>query len=48
MNFEEMSEEEILHIANPIMDNLMNASTDIELHRQNEENSNQGLSSKGL
>ena len=29
MSFEAMSEEEILNIANPIMDNLMNASTDI-------------------
>ena len=33
MNFEEMSEEEILDIANPIMDNLMNASTDIDHER---------------
>jgi len=30
MNFEEMSENEILDIANPIMDNLMQASTDID------------------
>ena len=30
MNFEEMSEEEILDIANPIMDNLMEASTNID------------------
>ncbi|PIE71710.1 MAG: hypothetical protein CSA22_01290 [Deltaproteobacteria bacterium] len=29
MNFEEMSQEEILAIANPIMDNLMEASTEI-------------------
>jgi hypothetical protein len=29
MNFEKMSEKEILDIANPIMDNLMNASTEI-------------------
>ena len=29
MNFQEMSEEEILDIANPIMDNLMDASTEI-------------------
>jgi len=29
MNFQEMSEEEILAIANPIMDNLMDASTEI-------------------
>jgi len=29
MNFEEMSEQEILDIANPIMDNLMEASTEI-------------------
>ncbi len=29
MSFEEMSEEEILNIANPIMGNLMDASTDI-------------------
>ncbi|KHT62080.1 hypothetical protein RJ45_19370 [Photobacterium gaetbulicola] len=34
MNFQEMSEKEILDIANPIMDNLMEASTNIdyELH----------------
>ena len=30
MNFEEMSEKEILDIANPIMDNLMQASSDID------------------
>jgi hypothetical protein len=30
MNFEEMSEAEILGIANPIMDNLMKASTVID------------------
>lgn len=30
MNFEEMSEKEILDIANPIMDNLMGASTEID------------------
>jgi len=30
MNFEEMSEEEILEIATPIMDNLMDASTRID------------------
>ena len=30
MNFEEMSEKEILDIANPIMDNLMDASTRID------------------
>lgn len=29
MNFQEMSEEEILSIANPMMDNLMDASTEI-------------------
>jgi len=33
MNFEKMSEQEILDIANPIMDNLMNASTDIDHER---------------
>jgi hypothetical protein len=33
MNFEEMSEKEILDIANPIMDNLMQASTDIDHER---------------
>ena len=33
MNFEEMSESEILKIANPIMDNLMEASTDIDHER---------------
>ncbi len=34
MSFEEMSEKEILDIANPIMDNLMDASTKInhEMH----------------
>lgn len=30
MSFEEMSEEEILAIANPLMDNLMAASTEID------------------
>lgn len=30
MNFEEMSEKEILAVANPIMDNLMEASTEID------------------
>jgi len=30
MSFEEMSEKEILEIANPIMDNLMDASTKID------------------
>ncbi len=29
MNFQELSEKEILDIANPIMDNLMQASTEI-------------------
>lgn len=29
MSFEEMSDDEILDIANPIMDNLMDASTEI-------------------
>ena len=33
MNFEEMSVKEILDIANPIMDNLMDASTKID-HEQ--------------
>ena len=33
MNFEEMSEKEIMAIANPIMDNLMQASTDIDHER---------------
>ena len=33
MNFEEMSEQDILDIANPIMDNLMQASTDIDHER---------------
>lgn len=33
MNFEEMSEDEILHLANPIMDNLMDASTKIDHER---------------
>jgi len=33
MNFEEMSEKEILEIANPIMDNLMQASTEIDHER---------------
>ena len=30
MNFEEMSDEEIWDIANPLMDNLMDASTNID------------------
>ena len=30
MNFQQMSEDEILAIATPIMDNLMQASTDID------------------
>ena len=33
MNWLEMSEDEILNIANPIMDNLMQASTDIDHER---------------
>jgi hypothetical protein len=33
MNFEKISEKEILDIANPIMDNLMEASTDIDHER---------------
>ncbi|MGI9318782.1 MAG: hypothetical protein ACR2QW_15750 [bacterium] len=33
MNFENMSETEILDMANPIMDNLMEASTDIDHKR---------------
>jgi hypothetical protein len=33
MNFEKLSEKEILDVANPIMDNLMDASTDIEYER---------------
>ncbi|HFQ5016174.1 TPA: hypothetical protein ACGUP9_002178 [Vibrio vulnificus] len=33
MNFQEMSEQEILDIANPIMDNLMEASTNIDHER---------------
>ncbi len=33
MNFEEMSQEEILAIANPIMDNLMEASTEMNHER---------------
>jgi hypothetical protein len=33
MNFEAMTEQEILDIANPIMDNLMTASTDIDHQR---------------
>ena len=33
MSFEQMSENEILSIANPIMDNLMDASTDIDHER---------------
>jgi len=30
MNFEDMTDQEILDIANPMMDNLMNASTEID------------------
>jgi len=30
MNFEEMTDQEIVDIANPIMDNLMEASTEID------------------
>ncbi|MGX5202220.1 hypothetical protein [Aliikangiella sp. IMCC44632] len=33
MNFQKMSESEIWAIANPIMDNLMQASTDIDHQR---------------
>ena len=33
MSFEQMSDSEILNIANPIMDNLMDASTDIDHKR---------------
>ena len=33
MNFEQMSKDEILAIANPIMDNLMDASTKIDHER---------------
>ena len=33
MNFQEMSDEEILSIANPMMDNLMDASTEINHDR---------------
>ncbi|MBN4054775.1 hypothetical protein JYT87_03610 [Nitrospira defluvii] len=33
MSFEELSEPEILDIANPIMDNLMEASTEIDHER---------------
>ena len=33
MNFQEMTEKEIWDIANPIMDNLMQASTDIDHER---------------
>ena len=33
MTLESMSDEEILHIANPIMDNLMDASTAIDHER---------------
>ncbi len=33
MNFEEMSDSEILDIANPIMDNLIEASTEIDHER---------------
>lgn len=33
MNFEELSDQDILNLANPIMDNLMAASTDIDHDR---------------
>jgi hypothetical protein len=33
MNFEDLSEQEILQVANPIMDNLMDASTKIDHER---------------
>ena len=33
MNFEEFSDDQILDIANPIMDNLMSASTEIDHKR---------------
>jgi hypothetical protein len=33
MNFEEFSDDQILDIANPIMDNLMSASTEIDHER---------------
>ncbi len=33
MNFEEMTDDEILRIADPIMDNLMEASTEIDHER---------------
>ena len=33
MNFEEMTDQEILNIANPLMDNLMDASTHIDHER---------------
>jgi hypothetical protein len=33
MNFEKMTEKEILSIANPIMDNLMDASPEIDHER---------------
>lgn len=33
MNFQELTEEKILEIANPIMDNLMDASTKIDHER---------------
>lgn len=33
MTLESMSDEEILHVANPIMDNLMDASTAIDHER---------------
>lgn len=33
MNFQEMDDHQILSIANPIMDNLMNASTEIDHSR---------------
>ena len=37
MNWLQMSDEEILNIANPIMDNLMQASTDINHERHVQE-----------
>jgi len=33
MNFEEMTEQEVLDIANPMMDNLMDASTEVDYAR---------------
>ena len=33
MNFEKMTDQDILDIANPLMDNLMDASTDIDHER---------------